>query len=312
MGPHARGAAILTAPPPDRVPAMRTITNLELRESNPDGTEGAGLSHTAGGMFLLRVVEIAEEGEPRGGVTVVHDAGDHGGRYERFAQFLAQDGWAVSLPDLRGHGSSEGERGHSAGLPEVARDLDSAQDHLTIFAPSIPLALVGQGLGGLYALHYLLDRPGRARAAVVLSPLLRPRFELPAKKKGLGGLFKKVGPKTPGRIGHAASKMTGIAEEQRALASDALVHDVVTLRAAECAAVAAELVRARVREIAVPVLVLHGADDELADPADSLALAGGDVEVQIVPGAKHDLLHDAPAGEVMQIVRDWLDRRVER
>ncbi len=289
---------------------MRSITNLELRESNPDGTEGAGLSHTAGGMFLLRVVEVAEEGEPRGGVTVVHDAGDHGGRYERFAAALAPDGWAVSLPDLRGHGATEGDRGHCAGFPEIVRDLDSVQDHLTIFAPSIPLALVGQGLGGLWVLQYLLQNPGRVRAAVVLAPLLHPRFEPPRKKGGLSGLFKKIGPMSPGRIAYAPEQRTSLSDEQSALSADEHVHDVITLRAGEVAREAAESVRSRAGEIDVPVLILHGSSDSLADPAASQALECDSIEVRLVENGGHDLLHDHCADEVTEQIRTWLSAKL--
>jgi alpha-beta hydrolase superfamily lysophospholipase len=60
----------------------------------------------------------------------------------------------------------------------------------------------------------------------------------------------------------------------------------------------------------VPVLVLHGADDPVADPADSRALAGGNLEVRVVEGARHDLLHDACAESVRAEIRDWLDANV--
>ena len=290
---------------------MRSDTNLELRESNPDGTGGAGLSHTAGGMFLLHTLEIAEEGEPRGGVTVVHDLGDHGGRYEQFAEFLSKAGWAVSLPDMRGHGSSEGARGHCLGMPEIVRDLNDTQDHLTIFAPGIPLGLIGQGLGGLQVLNYLIENPGRVLGAVVLSPTLSPSFDLPVKKGGLGGLFKKVKPESEGSIGNTPAKMTSVESEQKALSADAMVHDIVTVRSGEVATQAAQNVRARASEISVPVLILHGADDEIAKVADSQALAGGNIEVRVINGARHDLLHESGTQELQAEILEWLEQNIK-
>ena len=289
---------------------MRSDTNLELRESNPDGTGGAGLSHTAGGMFLLHVLEIAEEGEPRGGVSVVHDAGDHGGRYESFAEFLSKSGWAVSLPDMRGHGTSEGPRGHCLGSPEIVRDLNDTQDHLTIFAPGIPLGLVGQGLGGLQVLNYLIENPGRVLGAVVLSPLLSPAFNLPVKKGGLAGMFKKVRPESEGRLGWTPSMRTSVEEQQKALAGDALVHDVITVRSGEVAKQAAANVRSRSSEISVPVLILHGAQDEIAKVADSQALAGDNLEVRVLAGVRHDLLHESSAEEVQAEILKWLEEKI--
>ena len=98
------------------------LTNLELRASDATGEMAEGLSHsTMKGMVLLTVLELAANGEPRGAVTVLHDAGDTGDRYQELARTLADDGWAIALPDLRGHGRTEGPRGHSAGLREVER-----------------------------------------------------------------------------------------------------------------------------------------------------------------------------------------------
>ena len=65
------------------------VTNLELRESAADGSVGAGLSHSSKGLVLLHVLELAAYGEPRGAITFVHDAGDHGGRYLALARALA-------------------------------------------------------------------------------------------------------------------------------------------------------------------------------------------------------------------------------
>src|SRR5688572_9733239 len=146
-----------------------TLTNLELRESTDTGEEAAGLSHRSmAGMFLLQVRELAARGEPRGAVTVVHDAGDHSRRYDSLARELANSGWAVALPDLRGHGGSEGERGHSAGIAEVVRDLGEIQDHLAYRMPDAPKVLVGQGLGALYALAFALERADVARGLVLV------------------------------------------------------------------------------------------------------------------------------------------------
>ena len=293
-------------------PLVPFPTNLELRESNPDGTEGAGLSHTPGGMFLLRVLELAAAGEPRGGVTVVHDAGDHGARYEGLAQVLAADGWAVSMPDLRGHGDSEGPRGHSWGFPEVERDLIAIQDHLCFMFPESPKVLVGVGLGALYALAFALAQPDRAAALVLVNPLLEPRFDLPKPAGGLAKLFKKVGPTSPGAIGWKVEQLTEQAEEQARWRADARVHGVITLRAGETAVGLARDLPARLGALKRPVLVLCGDDDPIAAPARTAALGGDGRELVRYPGARHLLFHGGGAARARDDVRDWLRRVLPR
>ncbi len=282
------------------------LTNLELRDSTETGEEAAGLSHSSmKGMFLLQVLELAAYGEPRGAVTVVHDAGDHGGRYREFAGQLAQQALAVALPDMRGHGGSEGERGHSAGLKEVVRDLNEVQNHLAYRLPDAPKVLVGQGLGALYCAVYALESPGNVSGLVLLSPLHDPSFDLPQPAGGLKKFFKKVGPTSPGTTGYTGDKLTSDATEASAWNSDALSHDTITLRAGNQATEAAACLQ-RLGELGVPVLILHGADDSISSAAKSEALAGGQVTVEVRPGERHDLLHDSGRAEVCARVAEWV------
>ena len=287
-----------------------TSTYLELRESTASGEETAGLSHTPGGLFLLHVQELAAAGEPVGGVTLVHGAGGHGGRFLSTARVLAEGGWAVALPDLRGHGKSEGRRGHSAGVREVVRDLEAVQEHLAYRLPVAPKVLVGQGLGALYALAFALERPGEVAALCLLSPLFEPRFDLPQPAGGLMKLFKKAGPEAEGRLGLDPAALTSDPSEQAAWRDDELVHDVITRGAGEHVVAAARSYPPRLAQVGVPVLVLHGADDTIARAEASRALAGEGVEVRVKEGLRHDLLHELGRDELAAELLEWITARV--
>jgi alpha-beta hydrolase superfamily lysophospholipase len=282
--------------------------NLELRESELSGEPKAGLSHKPGGMFLLFVQELATDGEPRGALTVVHDAGDHGGRYAGLAEELAARGWAVSLPDMRGHGRSEGVRGHSAGIVEAVRDLGDVQDHLAYMAPSAPRVLLGQGLGAIQALARACERPGELLGLVLANPLLAPRFELPRPAQGLRKLFHKVGPESPGRTGFTPESQSSDPGLARAWSEDPLTHDVISLHAGEQALAAIERYGARIAAAGVPTLLLQGEADPFGDPARLRAAAGGEVELHFFPGLRHDLLHELRRAEVHAALFDWLER----
>jgi acylglycerol lipase len=227
------------------------VTYLELRESTPEGEAGAGLSHDASGLVLLHVLELAAAGEPRGAVTVVHEAGEHGGRYLDLARALAAGGWAVALPDLRGHGRSEGARGHSNGMKEILRDLGDVQDHLAYRQPEAPKVLLGHGLGAVWALAYACEKPGDVAALVMLEPRLAPSFELPARPGGLLKAFKKLALDAPGKLGF------GVASDP----ADPLRHDVITLRAGEQAIEAAAKYGPRLAQLSLPLLQQGTRDD---------------------------------------------------
>lgn len=288
-----------------------TVTYLELRESNADGSAAAGLSHTGKGLVLLHVQELAADGVPRGAVTIVHDAGGHGGLFLRVGRRLAEAGWAVALPDLRGHGRSEGPRGHTHGATEVVRDLGDVQDHLAYRQPDAPKVLVGQGLGALWCLAYASERPDGIAALVLAAPLVDPTFELPQPAGGLMKLFKKVGPQTAGRIAWDPAQRSNDAEARGLLAAEPS-HDVITVRAGEEARAAARTYLPKLEKLTMPVLVLVGVDDPIAPASKVRQLGGPRVELREFAGVHHDLFLDARASDVCDAVVRWLDAKLPR
>lgn len=290
------------------------LTNLELRDSTETGEAASGLSHSSmKGMFLLSVLELAARGEPRGAVTVLHDAGDAGARYRSLASTLATDGWAIALPDLRGHGQTEGPRGHSAGLKEVWRDVEEIQNHLAYRMPDEPKVLVGQGLGALYALSYVLEQPGRVAALVLVAPLHEPRFTRPQPPGGLKKLLgKKPKGDDAGSIGYAGAQLTSDSSLASAWGSADGTHDTITLRAIEQAEEAARSYLPRVAQSNVPVLIVHGEADPISDVQASQAMAGEGVTVRTFPGLLHHPLQESKAEEVHGAIMSWLNEVLAR
>jgi alpha-beta hydrolase superfamily lysophospholipase len=282
-------------------------TYLELRESDEEGRVAAGLSHTSEGLVLFHVLEVAARGEPRGIVAIVHDAGDHGGRYEGLAGTLAKEGWAVALPDLRGHGKTEGERGHSAGREEVVRDLDEVFQHLAYRLVGASKTLVGIGRGALHGLALCADRPGLVDRLVLVAPELTPRQTLPQGKKGLlGKMLSRVGPRSEGSLGRVAQAMTADADAARAWAGDELVHDVVSLRAGEEYQRLTAEADSLLRSSGLPTLVLLGGEDSIGAQAWPAVEGVDGAEVRVYAAGRHDLFHDVVGEEVVRELCEWL------
>lgn len=284
------------------------LTNLELRESTETGEQASGLTHDSmKGMVLLSVLELAARGVPRGAITVLHDAGDCGDRYKDLAMVLAQDGWAVALPDLRGHGRTEGERGHSNGLLEVVRDVQEIQDHLAYRMPDEPKVLIGQGLGANYAVTYALERPDGVRALVLVAPLLDPPFEAPKKPGGLKGMFQKITPRSAGHTRYQSSDLTRDSAQASRWDGGEGVHRSITLRAIEEARRSAREHVQRLGQVSVPTLLLVGDADPFVDAAACQALAGERVQVEVLPGLRHHPLQEQGAQDVYQRIERFLN-----
>lgn len=46
-------------------------------------------------------------------INLMHGLGDHSGRYKYWAELFVKEGYGMLSFDYRGHGKSEGKRGHA-------------------------------------------------------------------------------------------------------------------------------------------------------------------------------------------------------
>ena len=80
----------------------------------------------------------------RAAIAVVHGLGDHGGRYDAVAHRLAAYGFSTFALDLRGHGLSEGRRGHVKRFGAYLQDVDRFRRELHgLVDVGTPLFLLG-------------------------------------------------------------------------------------------------------------------------------------------------------------------------
>jgi len=118
-------------------------------------------------------------------LIIVHGYLEHGMRYAEFANVLASEhGIAVTVFDVRGHGSSSGPRGYVHYWSDYHDDLDAVIQEVSTFAPTTPLFVLGHSNGGLIALSYFLDGGSQAhrqhvRGLLITCPWLAPAAKLP-------------------------------------------------------------------------------------------------------------------------------------
>jgi lysophospholipase len=274
--------------------------------------ESDGTVEGVGGLRLQ--FRVWEPPAPRAAVVIVHGQGEHAGRYAPTAAALAQAGFASYALDLRGHGRSEGRRGHVRAFDHYLQDLDRFRTEVAGLAGAdVPLFLLGHSMGGLVALRYLQEFAHPFSGAVISAPWLATVVHVPRWKTLLAPLLARVVPALPFRTGLDASLLSHDAVVVQAYRNDPLVHDVVTPRLfREVSAAMGTAFRQRDRTRA-PLLFLLAGDDRIVDTRRSEAfarsLAAEDVTVTIVPGAYHEPLNERDRGAVLGTIRDWLDAR---
>lgn len=273
----------------------------------------------------LRRLRWLPDGEVSGVLAVIHGYGEHGGRYAHVAAALEPAGFAVEACDLRGHGRSEGARGHVERFDGYLRDSrrfleDVAEDH-----PGAPLFVLGHSLGGLIVALLAEGPPdagGRATggadpsswAGIVLSsPFLR-LGEMPSASVLAGA--RVLAAITPARdIGNtldpeALSHDAGVVAAYRA---DPLNHHVATARWAVETLTAQKYALAGATRLSLPLLVLYGSADAIASPVRTRALyeraSSPDKTLRCYEGWYHELFNEVGKERALADLAAWLRRR---
>jgi alpha-beta hydrolase superfamily lysophospholipase len=76
----------------------------------------------------------------KGVVCLLHGLGEHSGRYSQWAGLLNHAGYSLLTYDLRGHGKSEGKRGHVSSYDDYLKDTDILLQEASDRFPGAPWA----------------------------------------------------------------------------------------------------------------------------------------------------------------------------
>ena len=142
----------------------------------------------------LYVCEWQSEKKTRAVIVLVHGLGEHINRYLHVAEFLTLNQFSIIGFDQRGHGKSDGVRGHSPSFEASMNDISHFLDEANSKYPGIPVFLYGHSLGGVEVLNYILKRKPRIKGAIVTSPGLGTASSVPAAKKMLAKVMDKIYP----------------------------------------------------------------------------------------------------------------------
>ena len=253
----------------------------------------------------------------RADVVIVHGFGEHSGRYARVTASLTASGLGCHLFDLRGHGASEGPRGHVGAFEDFRDDLQRVVGRIRDVAaperprPAIPLIVLGHSMGALIALDHVIHLPGTFAALVLSSPFIAPAIAPSRVQSVLGACLNRVWPTLAFRApldAHWLSHDRAIVDAYR---NDPLVHDRVTLRLWQNIERAQHEMVVRAGEVTLPALFLLAGDDHVVDASAAVAFfrGMGSVDKHLVTYEDyfHEVLNEPGADRVLADLRRWLD-----
>uniref|UniRef100_A0A7C2JXA4 Alpha/beta fold hydrolase n=1 Tax=Schlesneria paludicola TaxID=360056 RepID=A0A7C2JXA4_9PLAN len=245
--------------------------------------------------------------DPRS-MLIIHGGCEHGGRYAHVVEKLVAAGWTVTLPDLRGHGMSEGERTDVADVSQYLQDLTGVER--AYCARGQADVILAHSFGGLVALRYV-QTIRQPRALVLSAPLLGLQLPVPWWKDLAGKLLVRLSPTTRFRTGINPRNMTQDPEFLARRLADPLLIRSVTVRWFFAMRRALADVHRDAALVRCPLLIVQGLADQTVAPrcpGPFLERTGSPFRRLIeLPGHVHEALNESDWEQTLATILAWLE-----
>lgn len=261
----------------------------------------------------LRFALHAPDGDVHAAVLVTHGYGDHQARYAHVVKAWTARGLLVATWDLRGHGVSDGPRGHVVRFDDYLRDLFELLDRLEGEAAwkqaGKPVAF-GHSLGGLITFLAAVERQDRFCAVALSSPLFALAMQVPVYKRVPAKLLSRIVPRLGMPSGLSGAMVTRTAEIARDYDNDPKVFHHATARWFIESQAAQQTARDRAPSLKLPVVALLAGDDKVVSTQASTELLASisseRSEVRVLPGHYHEVLNDPDRDEWIAYLADQM------
>lgn len=281
------------------------------------------------------------EGPVRGVLQILHGMGEHCERYERFAAFIAEKGWATITHDHRGHGQTATDPkdrlflAEENGMDRVVADARRVGEWAREQHPGLPHLVFAHSMGGYIAQKLLFlhdDYAGVTLCGISLNTGLLAsaaghiaRFERWRHgPRGVSALLQRLSfgdfaRKIPNRRTDFDWLSTDPAEVDKYIEDPHCGEPATTGLWVELTSIFGELEKpasiAKIRD-SLPIRIIAGGDDPVHDGGKGFrALVDlyrqrgfADLEDKLYAGKRHELMNEVGREAIMQDQLDWMER----
>lgn len=245
-------------------------------------------------------------------IYLVHGLGEHAGRYDHVASFFNQHDFSVIALDLRGHGLSEGKRGHAISYESILKDIDLFVSEGQLLSRNQISFLYGHSLGGNLVLNYALRRKSPFRAVIATSPwldLANPPSLIQELFVNIVALF------FPGIIIKTGLEAAGLSRDETVAINyitDELVHDYLSVGLFKEINKAAAFAKANATYFPLPLLLVHGTDDPITSykASEGFAKKAPHCTFKSWSGLLHETHNESCYMEVLAFNLNWLKQHL--
>ncbi|MBP6235218.1 MAG: lysophospholipase [Saprospiraceae bacterium] len=250
--------------------------------------------------------------DAKANIIFLHGYTEHIGRYGWMIEQMNQAGINVFAYDHRGYGKSDGTRAYINRFSQYTEDLGVYLNQLK--KPELPTFLMGHSMGSLIGVGYLVNHLEHQFAGFISSSgALKIDESISPFLRKISGIMSKIAPhlKTIKLDPNALSRDPK--EVVKYFTDPAVYHGGTKARLGFEMLEAMKSAQNNFHKINIPVLILHGTEDKLADPLGSQwmydKVSSTDKKLEYFEGLYHEIMNEPEKDDVIKVLITWIKER---
>ena len=246
---------------------------------------------------------------PKATILILHGLAEHYRRYDYITSKFVANNFNIYRYDHRGHGDSDGKRGYVDDVHTFAKDLKIVIDLIKEENPSLPLFILGQGMGG----HIMSILGGQydnlVNGMIFCTPLVCDYGNYTnCNSNEYDSDFDFVSVGSIHNLSHDYDFIQSYDEDE-------LVLKQVTVGLYHALKKSCSHILEYLYKFKYPCLIFHGSMDAITDCEDSRFLFNNiiskDKEIRILNGLYHKLLDELIKDDIVTEISKWIENRIQ-
>ncbi|OFX51413.1 MAG: hypothetical protein A2046_04420 [Bacteroidetes bacterium GWA2_30_7] len=250
---------------------------------------------------------------PKAILVLIHGIGEHSGRYNYLASRFVAVGINVVSMDYRGHGLSEGKRGHINSYSELLNDINTLFKEIPLEYKNLPIILYGHSMGGNIALNYTMRMCPSINLLIATSPWIRLPRQIPTWLNFFAKILNKIYPSFTQRVTFHSSELThdlAVLEEH---GQDNLNHGFISPRMYFEMCKSGNYILKNSEKLKNKTLLMHGTLDCITSSkaTEEFSLKTKNFSTfKLWDGMFHELHNEIEKDVVIDYVIDWIFKNI--
>jgi alpha-beta hydrolase superfamily lysophospholipase len=249
-------------------------------------------------------------------ILLIPGYAEHGKRYEELALFFNTKSFNFFAIDNRGHGLSEGLRGHTEDFSNYARDISLILNEIKTIN-NFKIFLMGHSMGGLIATDFVINFSSYTKdflGVILISPLFKVKINAPVKKF-FGIMLSYIVPKLKFTNEIDPFLLTHDKEKAGAYKNDPLIFKHVTCGWYKAMLDKQNEIKKLLNSIKIPLYALIAEHDQIVCKEESFNILSkinlADKKIELAKNCYHEVLNEISRKEIYERLLKWIEEKTQ-